>query len=146
MTIFTHILATTAVVQAMGLRDPKQIALAYLFGVAVDVDHLIKAPYYLRAIGLRDKRGYYWRSSLQEPIAFLWIVPLSLLLGTVVPIVCFGVHLAMDYSVRFEKMPLYPYSRWVTRGWLVDVPDRTKESVVFAALAVLTVALYLVRR
>jgi hypothetical protein len=146
MTIFTHILATTAVVQAMHLRDPKQIALAYLFGVAVDIDHVVKAPFYLRAIGLRDKRGYYWRSSLQEPVAFLWILPLSLLLGTVVPLVCFAVHLLMDYSVCYEKMPFYPYSRYVTRGWLLGIPDRRKEAVLASALVAANLALWWVHR
>jgi hypothetical protein len=142
MTIVSHILATTAVLQAMHLRDPKQIALAYLFGVAVDVDHVIKAPFYLRAVGLRDKRGYYWRSSLQEPVALLWIVPLSLLLGSAVPVICFAIHLLMDYSVRYEKMPFYPYSRVVTRGWLIDIPDRRKEAVVAAGLLALNLALW----
>ena len=146
MTIFSHILATTAVVQAMHLRDPKQIALAYLFGVAVDIDHVVKAPFYLRAIGLRDKRGYYWRSSLQEPVAFLWILPLSLLLGTVVPLVCFAVHLLMDYSVCYEKMPFYPYSRYVTRGWLLGIPDRRKEAVLASALVAANLALWWVHR
>jgi hypothetical protein len=146
MTIFTHIIATTAVVQAMQLKTPKEVALAYLFGVAVDIDHVIKAPFYLRAVGLRDKRGYYWRSSLQEPVAFLWIVPLCLWLGTLVPIVVFAVHLAMDYSVSFEKLPLYPYSRYVTRGWLLTLPDRRKELVLVAALIVANVALWWAHR
>src|SRR2546429_6873848 len=75
VTVFTHFLATTLGAQAMELRGGP-LALAYAFGVGVDVDHAIKAPFYLRAIGLRDKRGYYWRSSLQEPVALLWIVPL----------------------------------------------------------------------
>src|SRR6266702_3236210 len=107
----------------------RDAALAYAFGVGVDVDHVVKAPFYLRAVGLRDKRGYYWRSSLQEPVALLWIVPLSIFLGTVVPLVFFAIHIAMDYSVRFEKMPLYPYSPWVTRGWLTHISDRVKEGV-----------------
>jgi hypothetical protein len=146
MTIFSHILATTAVVQAMHLRDPKQIALAYIFGVAVDVDHLVKAPFYLRAVGLRDRRGYYWRSSLQEPVAFLWILPVSLLLGSVVPLVCFAVHLLMDYSVRYEKLPFYPYSRYVTRGWLQEIPDGRKEAVLATALVAANLALWWVHR
>src|SRR5437899_11550966 len=104
MTIVTHILATTLGVQAMQL-DGREAALAYAFGVGVDVDHAVKAPFYLKHVGLRDKRGYYWRSSLQEPVALLWIVPLCLFLGTVVPIIFFSIHVAMDYSVRFEKMP-----------------------------------------
>jgi hypothetical protein len=146
MTIFSHILATTAVVQAMHLRDPKQIALAYIFGVAVDLDHVVKAPFYLRAVGLRDRRGYYWRSSLQEPVAFLWILPVSLLLGSVVPLVCFAAHLLMDYSVRYEKMPFYPYSRYVTRGWLQEIPDGRKEAVLATALVAANLALWWVHR
>ncbi|HYT84397.1 MAG TPA: NTP transferase domain-containing protein [Gemmatimonadales bacterium] len=141
VTLFTHVLATTLGVQAMGLSG-RDAALAYAFGVGVDVDHALKAPFYLRAVGLRDRRGYYWRSSLQEPVALLWIVPLCWFLGTVVPLVFFAVHVAMDYSVRFEKMPFYPYSTRVTRGWLTGIPDRVKEGVVFAVLLVLNVAIY----
>ena len=122
MTIVTHILATTLGVQAMQLHG-REAALAYAFGVGVDVDHAIKAPYYLKHVGLRDRRGYYWRSSLQEPVALLWIIPLALLLHSIVPVLFFAIHAAMDYSVRFEKMPLYPYSRWVTCGWLTGIPD-----------------------
>ena len=145
MTIFTHVLATTLGAQALELRGG-QLALAYAFGVGVDIDHAIKAPFYLRAVGFRDKRGYYWRSSLQEPVALLWIVPLSVFLGTVIPIVFFVIHVAMDYSVRFEKMPFYPYSSWVTRGWLIRVPDKVKEGIVFAVLVVLNLLVYWSRR
>lgn len=145
MTIFTHILATTLGAQALELRGG-QLALAYAFGVGVDVDHAVKAPFYLRAVGLRDKRGYYWRSSLQEPVALLWIVPLCAFLGSVVPLVFFTIHVAMDYSVRFEKMPFYPYSAWVTRGWLTQVPDKVKEGVLFALLAAGNLALFWYRR
>src|SRR6266568_1179974 len=134
MTIVTHILATTLGVQAMGL-DRRDTVLAYAFGVGVDVDHALKAPFYLRTVGLRDRRGYYWRSSLQEPVALLWILPLSIFLGTVIPIVFFVIHVAMDYSVRFEKMPFYPYSSYVTRGWLLGLADNVKEGVLFVLLA-----------
>ncbi len=141
MTIFTHILATTLGVKLGGLHG-RDIALAYAFGVAVDVDHAVKAPYYLRAIGLKNKRGYYWRSSLQEPVAFLWVIPLAVALGTVVPVVFLAIHIAMDYSVRYEKMPFYPYSRRVSRGWLVSIPDRVKEGVLVAVLLILNVVAY----
>jgi len=107
---------------------------------------VVKAPFYLRAVGLRDRRGYYWRSSLQEPVAFLWILPLSLLLGSVVPLVCFAAHLLMDYSVRYEKLPFYPYSRYVTRGWLLGIPDRRKEAVLASALVAANLALWWVHR
>ena len=126
MSIITHVLATTLGVKLFHLGG-RNAVLAYLFGVAVDIDHLIKAPYYLRAVGLRSEKDYYWRSSLQEPVALLWIVPLSLLLGTWVPVFFFLVHVGMDYLVRYEKMPWYPFSTNITRGWLIGVPDRIKE-------------------
>jgi len=141
VTIVTHFLATTLGVQAMGLEGRERV-LAYAFGMGVDVDHAVKAPFYLKAVGLRDKRGYYWRSSLQEPVALLWIIPLCVFLGSVVPIIFFVIHLAMDYSVRFEKMPFYPYSPWVTRGWLTRIPDKIKEATVFSVLLVLNVLVY----
>ena len=141
MTIVTHFLATTLGVQAMGLEGRERV-LAYAFGMGVDVDHAVKAPFYLKAVGLRDKRGYYWRSSLQEPVALLWIIPLCVFLGSVVPIIFFVIHVAMDYSVRFEKMPFYPYSPWVTRGWLIRIPDKIKEVTVFSVLLVLNVLVY----
>src|SRR5437667_12471258 len=141
MTVFTHFLATTLGVQAMGLEGRDRV-LAYAFGMGVDIDHVVKAPFYLRAVGLRDKRGYYWRSSLQEPVALLWIVPLCVFLGSVVPLLFFAIHVAMDYSVSFEKMPFYPYSPLVTRGWLASIPDKGQERILFALLLVANVAVY----
>jgi len=48
--------------------------------------------------------------------------------------------------VRFEKMPFYPYSAWVTRGWLTGIPDKVKEGVLFAALLAGNGLLYWYRR
>ena len=63
--------------------------------------------------------------------AVLWIAPLCLWLGTAVPLLFYAIHLLMDYSVSFEKMPFYPYSSWVTRGWLLRFSDKSKEVVAF---------------
>jgi len=145
VTIVTHFLATTLGVQALGLEGRDKV-LAYAFGMGVDIDHAVKLPFYLRAVGLRDKRGYYWRSSLQEPVALLWIVPLCVFLGTLLPIIFFAIHVAMDYSVRFEKMPFYPYSPWVTRGWLTGIPDKVKEGILFALLLAGNLGLYWLQR
>jgi hypothetical protein len=144
LTIVTHILATTLGVQ-LGRLHGGDVALAYAFGVAVDADHAVKAPYYLRSGGFQRRIGYYWRSSLQEPVAFLWVVPLAVALRTLVPVVFLALHIAMDYSVRYEKMPFYPYSRWVTRGWLVSIPDAWKEAVFAVILVCLNVLVFLSR-
>ena len=145
MKLPTHVLATTLGVKAMGLHGG-DIALAFAFGCGIDIDHLLKLPFYLKSVGFKDRRGYYWRSSLQEPVALLWIIPLSIFLGTVIPIVFFVIHIAMDYSVRFEKMPFYPYSPYVTRGWLLGLSDNLKEAVLFVLLACTTSLLFLAAR
>jgi hypothetical protein len=75
-------------------------------------------------------------------VALLWILPLSYFLGTIVPVVFFAIHVAMDYSVRFEKMPFYPYSAYVTRGWLTGISDKVKERVLFTLLLVLNIVVY----
>ena len=145
MKLPTHILATTLGVKALGLHGG-DVALAFAFGCGIDIDHLLKLPFYLKSVGFKDRRGYYWRSSLQEPVALLWIVPLSIVLGTVIPVLFFVAHVAMDYSVRFEKMPFYPYSPYVTRGWLLGLSDNVKEAVLFVLLACTTSLLFLAAR
>ena len=141
MTIVTHVLATTLGVRVLKLTG-SDAALAYVFGVGVDIDHVIKAPFYWRA-GLRKERGYYWRTSLQEPVALLWIIPLCFFLGTWVPALFFLVHLAMDYSVGYEKMPWYPYSPLVTQGFLVGVSDKAKEAILIVILLCTNLLLFL---
>ena len=141
MTIVTHVLATTLGVRVLKLTG-SDAALAYVFGVGVDIDHVIKAPFYWRA-GLRKERGYYWRTSLQEPVALLWIIPLCFFLGTWVPALFFLTHLAMDYSVGYEKMPWYPYSPLVTQGFLVGVSDKAKEAILIVVLLCMNLLLFL---
>lgn len=141
MTIVTHVLATTLGVRVLKLTGSDAV-LAYVFGVGVDIDHAIKAPFYWRA-GLRKERGYYWRTSLQEPVALLWIVPLCFFLGTWVPALFFLIHIAMDYSVGYEKMPWYPYSPLVTQGFLVGVSDKAKEAILIVILLCTNLLLFL---
>ena len=141
MTIVTHVLATTLGVQALRLRG-SDAALAYVFGVGVDVDHAIKAPFYFKA-GFKREKGYYWRTSLQEPVALLWIVPLCLFLRSWVPALFFLMHLAMDYAVGYEKMPWYPYSPVVTQGYLVGISDTAKEALLIVVLLCMNLLLFL---
>ena len=141
MTIVTHALATTLGVRVLKLTGSDAV-LAYVFGVGVDIDHVIKLPFYWRA-GLRKERGYYWRTSLQEPVALLWIIPLCFFLGTWVPALFFLTHLAMDYSVGYEKMPWYPYSPLVTQGFLVGVSDKAKEAILIVVLLCMNLLLFL---
>ncbi len=142
MTILPHLLLTTVGVQALGLQG-SDILLAYTFGYGVDlVDHPIKLPLYLKKNGRKNEKNYHWRTPLQEPVALLWIIPLSFYLGSVVPVIFFLSHVFLDYCVSYEKRPLYPFSPWTTEGFFRKHSDMSKEIVtcVVSGLAVILLA------
>ncbi len=157
MSILPHILSTTAGVHVLGLEG-NDLIFAYAFGVALDLDHLIKIPLYdkkfrnreykisegkprfirkvemkehkYEVLGLGIRRYYTWRTPLQEPIALLWILPLSLYLGSAIPVVFFLLHLALDYLADYPKFPWYPFSARSTNGPLTGSRIGLKETAV----------------
>ena len=127
MTIIPHLLVTTLGVQVLGLQG-SDIALAYTFGYGVDlVDHPIKLPLYLKKNGTKNEKYYHWRTPLQEPVALLWIIPLSIYLHTPVPVIFFLSHLLLDYMISYDKRPWYPFSIYTTKGILPAMSDAVKE-------------------
>ena len=141
MTIVSHLLLTTLGVQVLGLEG-KDIVLAYTFGYGIDlVDHPIKLPLYLKKNGRRNEKHYHWRTPLQEPVALLWIAPLSVYLGTYVPAVFFMSHLLLDYFVSYEKRPLYPFSTFSTEGFFPRISDSAKEIWTSVVCGVLSLTL-----
>ena len=146
MTIIPHLLLTTVGVQALGLEG-KDVVLAYTFGYGIDlVDHPIKLPLYLRKNGRKNEKHYHWRTPLQEPVALMWIIPLSVYLGTVVPALFFCSHFMLDYMVSYEKRPFYPFSTFSTEGILRTYSDKGKEIWTSVVCAVLIVILAVVNQ
>ena len=146
MTIIPHLLLTTLGVQALGLEG-KDVVLAYSFGYGIDLlDHPIKLPLYLRKNGRRNEKHYHWRTPLQEPVALLWIVPLSIYLHTIVPALFFISHVLLDYMVSYEKRPFYPFSTFTTEGAFVGISDGKKELLTCALCAAGMAAIAAARR
>ena len=114
MNLLAHLLITILLAKVMSLSEP-EFLLAMLFGVIIDFDHLLKAPLYLKQNGLKIVRYWNWRTSLQEPVSYLWIIPVSFYLHSWVPIIFFTVHLVLDYLCCFEKKPFYPFSDFVIK-------------------------------
>lgn len=140
MTILPHLLVTTLGIQVLGLEG-KDIVLAYSFGYGIDlIDHPIKLPLYLKKNGRKNEHHYHWRTPLQEPVALMWIIPLSVYLGTVVPALFFISHFALDYMVSYEKRPFYPFSTYTTEGVLRGYSD-TKKEIWTCALCVVLIGL-----
>ena len=145
MTILPHLLLTTVGVQVLGLEG-KDIVLAYTFGYGIDlVDHPIKLPLYLKKNGKKNEKHYHWRTPFQEPVALMWIIPLSVYLGTYVPALFFISHFALDYMVSYEKRPFYPFSTYSTEGVLTGYSDTVKEIWTCAICIVLIAAFTLLR-
>jgi len=141
MTIVPHLLMTTLGVQLLGLEG-KDIVLAYAFGYGIDlVDHPIKLPLYLKKNGTKNEKHYHWRTPLQEPIALLWIIPLSIYLRTYVPALFFISHFFLDYLVSYDKRPFFPFSVYTTRGLLPHASDNLKEWATVAVLTILNIGL-----
>ncbi len=145
MTILPHVLLTTVGVQVLGLEG-KDIVLAYSFGYGIDlIDHPIKLPLYLRKNGRKNEKNYHWRTPLQEPVALLWIVPLSVYLRTYVPVLFFVSHVLLDYMVSYEKRPFFPFSTYSTEGILTGFSDTSKEIWTCAVSLLFIVTLIFIR-
>ena len=141
MTIVPHLLMTTLGVQLLGLEG-KDIVLAYTFGYGIDlVDHPIKLPLYLKKNGTKNEKHYHWRTPLQEPVALLWIIPLSMYLRTYVPALFFISHFFLDYLVSYDKRPFYPFSMYTTKGILPQASDNLKEWATVVILIIVNIVL-----
>lgn len=126
----------------MGLGQ-NEIVLAYIFGVAIDLDHLVKVYPYLKENGWGVKRYFNWRTSLQEPVSLLWIVPLSIYLSSMIPVVFFMGHMLLDYCLSYIKQPFYPFSNWKTRGFFSNVQNHKKDVIIEAVTIFLLICLNL---
>ncbi len=123
MNIFTHIVAVLVLAKAMSLNS-SDLLIALVFGVGVDIDHLLKLPLYFSLPKSKRKRHLNWRTPLQEPISLLWVAPLSIYLSSFVPVIFFSLHLLLDYLMSYSKRPFFPYSNLKMKGAMRLKKDR----------------------
>lgn len=141
MTAISHALITTAGIRMLNLHG-QDMFLAYAFGVLIDIDHVIKIPLYFKKHNykltdvfkkpLPRERYYNWRTPLQEPIALLWIVPLGIFINSPVPVIFFILHILLDYSIGFPKLPFFPFNTLKTKGIFTTIPNKIKELAIIA--------------
>jgi len=129
MTFISHALVVTAGVQALNLQG-WDLILAYIFGLAIDFDHIVKVPLYFLKNKFKKEKYYHWRTSFQEPIALLWVIPLSIFINSSIPVIFFISHLVLDYFISYNKLPFYPFSKYSTKGLFINVSDTIKEVLV----------------
>ncbi len=124
--------------------------LAYLFGVAIDLDHLFRLPRYFKKHGFKRVRLFDWRIGFQEPISLLWVIPFSVFISSYIPLVFFLGHLFLDYSLSYPKKPFSSFSNYETHGFFsktIDLEkDRRLELITVVVLVFLNLALWLIKK
>lgn len=113
----SHLLATLLVCAGISTFFPlsaKHWALALLFGVAIDLDHLIQIPAYVATHGFQSmtpgeiaRWGGNWQGFMHTPWAVLLVIPACLLFASWMPAVAWSLHMFQDFVVA---------TRWVVFG------------------------------
>ena len=114
MNIIAHILLTILFAKVANLSGI-DFFWALMFGVFIDFDHMIKIPLYIKQNGLKIVRQWNWRTGFQEPVSYLWVVPLCIYFQTWVPVFFFTIHLILDYLMSYQKQPFYPFSSFTIK-------------------------------
>jgi hypothetical protein len=105
MLTVTHIAVSLLLIQLLSL-DRNNAFIAMVFGVFIDLDHLIGLGSYAQANGLRPladwstltNPGGQWKSLFHSPMALGAVVPMSFATVMAVPLVFWAVHVSMDYA------------------------------------------------
>jgi hypothetical protein len=100
----THLAVTILLCLVLNLNQDEW-AIALMFGVMIDADHLFGAPRYISHNGwgalLRrswdDGTGHPWRSLLHYPVGAFVVAPLSVGWRYFLPFLFWALHLEMDY-------------------------------------------------
>lgn len=103
MLAITHLVVTLLLIHILVL-DRNDAFVAIVFGVLIDLDHLMGLKDYADAHGMKAlmdwdtlvNPGGHWKSILHNPIAIAFVGPLSTVSRLGIPLLFWGVHMTMD--------------------------------------------------
>lgn len=109
----THLIVSLLLIRVLHL-DRNDAFIALLFGVFIDFDHLIGLGNYAKANGFRSvfdfhslmNPGGHWKSMFHNPVALAVVGPLSVASRLAIPLIFWGVHMAMDFVETSYLGPL----------------------------------------
>lgn len=151
MLITSHIVSTILIGEAFSFA-PAETVVAFVAGVAIDVDHLFVSKKWVSDVknfllhGITTHGEVKQHSWLQEP---LFGIVVGVAVGVTLSILFFGIrwwifplfqaiHILMDSLMQYEHEPLVPISRWKYGGF---IPSATKTEFLGSSLAL--VAIYI---
>jgi hypothetical protein len=103
MLAITHLLFVMILIGWFGL-DRKAAFATLLFGVLIDIDHVLGMAEFVAKDGLENSLNLQaalssdvqWKSLLHSPQAVLFVAPVVLGFRMVLPLIAWGAHLLMD--------------------------------------------------
>jgi len=103
--MFTHLAVTLLIVMLFRL-DENEAFVALLFGVFIDIDHLFGYVDYITTygvVGAVDAQGMLdsdvqWKSLMHNPVTVIVVAPVAIAFRYAVPLLCWVVHLTMDWA------------------------------------------------
>jgi hypothetical protein len=104
MLALTHLIVTLLFIQIF-LLDRNDAFVALVFGVFIDLDHLMGLRDYTQANGMKAvfdldhlmNPGGHWKSVLHTPIGLAIVGPLAFASRLAIPLVFWSLHIAMDF-------------------------------------------------
>lgn len=103
MLALTHLIVTLLLIQVF-LLDRNDAFVALVFGVFIDLDHLMGLKDYTQANGVKAifdldhlmNPGGHWKSVMHNPVAITIVGPLTYASRLAIPLVFWGVHILLD--------------------------------------------------
>lgn len=125
----SHLLATLLACALLALARPvapKEWLLALLFGVAIDLDHLLQLPTYVATHGLADLRpaailswGSDWQGFLHTPWALMLVLPACFVFASWFPLAFWGLHMFQDFVIARHFVVFGSALEWMIVGALL---------------------------
>ncbi len=104
MLAITHLIVALIIIRLLGL-DRGAALLTLLFGVFIDLDHLLAIPQFIteaRDQGVADVNAamnlsVQWKSAIHDPSAIILVAPCSVAVRFFAPLLAWMLHILMDY-------------------------------------------------
>ncbi len=125
MLAITHFLVVILLVYLLKL-DRNEILAVMLFGVFIDVDHLLAIPDFVSQNGVSNltntesllNADVQWKSALHSPMAILVVAPAAVAFRLALPLVAWGTHVAMD-TIQIEYLGIASLAEILLLGILI---------------------------
>ena len=112
----THLFVVMLIIRQLDL-DRNEAMVGMLFGVFIDIDHLLSIPNFINTNGASNltnpesllNSGIQWKSTLHSPIAVLVVAPASIAFRFVIPLSFWGIHILMD-TVQIEYLGIASFA------------------------------------